>query len=103
MFKLSKAIVPYAYMKYNGKIYYGAISKAPIKNTSLTGTITDSSVNLRAKAGTNSRVVRTLARGSKVKISGYAKSGRYIWYKVTYTRGSRKYTGYIRSDFIRVK
>ena len=58
-----------AYMKYNGKIYYGALSKAPIKNTSLTGTITDSSVNLRAKAGTNSRVVRTLARGSKVKIS----------------------------------
>lgn len=92
-----------AYMKYNGKIYYGAMSNAPVKNTSLTGTITDSSVNLRAKAGTNSRVVRTLARGSKVKISGYAKSGRYIWYKVTYTRGSRKYTGYIRSDFIRVK
>ena len=33
-----------AYMKYNGKIYYGALSKAPVKNTSLTGTITDSKV-----------------------------------------------------------
>lgn len=91
-----------AYKNDNGSIVYGDISKAPAKASSLSGTVIDSQVRLRAGAGTNKRIIRELARGSKVKISGCKYSGKNAWYKVTYTKGSKKYTGYIRSDFIRI-
>ena len=40
-------------------------------------------------AGTNKRIIRELARGSKVKISGCKYSGKNAWYKITYTKGSK--------------
>lgn len=91
-----------AYKNVNGSIVYGDISKAPAKASSLSGTVIDSQVRLRAGAGTNKRIIRELARGSKVKISGCKYSGKNAWYKITYTKGSKKYTGYVRSDFIRI-
>lgn len=91
-----------AYKNVNGSIVYGDISKAPAKASSLSGTVIDSQVRLRAGAGTNKRIIRELARGSNVKISGYKYSGKNAWYKITYTKGSKKYTGYVRSDFIRI-
>lgn len=91
-----------AYKNVNGSIVYGDISKAPAKASSLSGTVIDSQVHLRAGAGTNKRIIRELARGSKVKISGCKYSGKNAWYKITYTKGSKKYTGYVRSDFIRI-
>lgn len=91
-----------AYKNVNGSIVYGNISKAPAKASSLSGTVIDSQVRLRAGAGTNKRIIRELARGSKVKISGCKYSGKNAWYKITYTKGSKKYTGYVRSDFIRI-
>lgn len=91
-----------AYKNVNGSIVYGDISKAPAKASSLSGTVIDSQVRLRAGAGTNKRIIRELARGSKVKISGCKYSGKNAWYKIIYTKGSKKYTGYVRSDFIRI-
>ena len=91
-----------AYKNVNCSIVYGDISKAPAKASSLSGTVIDSQVRLRAGAGTNKRIIRELARGSKVKISGCKYSGKNAWYKITYTKGSKKYTGYVRSDFIRI-
>lgn len=91
-----------AYKNVNGSIVYGDISKTPAKASSLSGTVIDSQVRLRAGAGTNKRIIRELARGSKVKISGCKYSGKNAWYKITYTKGSKKYTGYVRSDFIRI-
>ena len=91
-----------AYKNVNGSIVYGDISKAPAKASSLSGTVIDSQVRLRAGAGTNKRIIQELARGSKVKISGCKYSGKNAWYKITYTKGSKKYTGYVRSDFIRI-
>ena len=91
-----------AYKNVNGSIVYGDISKAPAKASSLSGTVIDSQVRLRVGAGTNKRIIRELARGSKVKISGCKYSGKNAWYKITYTKGSKKYTGYVRSDFIRI-
>lgn len=91
-----------AYKNVNGSIVYGDISKAPAKASSLSGSVIDSQVRLRAGAGTNKRIIRELARGSKVKISGCKYSGKNAWYKITYTKGSKKYTGYVRSDFIRI-
>lgn len=91
-----------AYKNVNGSIVYGDISKAPAKASSLSGTVIDSQVRFRAGAGTNKRIIRELARGSKVKISGCKYSGKNAWYKITYTKGSKKYTGYVRSDFIRI-
>lgn len=91
-----------AYKNVNGSIVYGDISKAPAKASSLSGTVIDSQVRLRAGSGTNKRIIRELARGSKVKISGCKYSGKNAWYKITYTKGSKKYTGYVRSDFIRI-
>ena len=68
----------------------------------LNGTVIDSQVRLRSGAGTNHSIIKELARGSKVKVIGYAMAGKETWYKVTYTTGGKTYTGYMFADYIRI-
>lgn len=91
-----------AYKTYGGKTFYGNVSSAPVKMDTLNGTVIDSQVRLRSGAGTNHSIIKELARGSKVKVIGYAMAGRETWYKVTYTTGGKTYTGYMFADYIRI-
>ena len=91
-----------AYKKYDGTVVYGDISKAPTKVSTLNGTVIDSQVRLRSGAGTGKSIILVLARGSKVKVTGYTISGKDGWYKVTYTKNTKTYTGYMFADYIRI-
>ena len=91
-----------AYKKYNSTVVYGDISQAPTKVSPLNGTVIDSQVRLRSGAGTGKSIILELARGSKVKVTGYTISGKDGWYKVTYTKNSKTYTGYMFADYIRI-
>lgn len=92
-----------AYTIYNNKAYYGQTSGAPVKNKTLQGTIIESRVRLRASAGTSGKIKTELARGTKVKIIGYARSGSDDWYKVSCTKDNKKLTGYVFGEFVRIK
>ena len=57
-----------------------------------TGIITASSLNIRAKASTESKVVGTVKKGAKVTINGSSGS----WYKIK--SGSK--TGYVAKKYV---
>ena len=63
-----------------------------------TGTVTADSVNIRAKADTNSEVVGSAAHGKKVSIKNEIQdSSGTLWYEVYVDSNT---TGYIRSDLV---
>ena len=66
-------------------------------------TILGSSVVVRSDAGTDAAMVVMMAKGESVAISG-TKTGAdgKNWYQVTFTKNSKSYTGYIRSDLVTV-
>ncbi|WP_297637987.1 SH3 domain-containing protein, partial [uncultured Clostridium sp.] len=65
----------------------------PGTSTSKTGTVTASSLNVRENASTGSRVIGSLAKGSKVTVTE-TKNG---WHKIKF--GNK--TGYVSADYIR--
>ena len=69
-----------------------------ISSFAATGTVTAQTAKIREKASTESSVVASTAKGSKVDIVGAEKdSSGMVWYKVPVAGGSY---GYVRSDLI---
>ena len=85
-------------VNYNGQEGYLSAEYVTLSDSASfsagTGKITGSVVNLRAEPGTDSAVVRKLAEGNDVKVTGI-ESG---WYKVTHSNK----TGYIHPDYMKI-
>jgi GH25 family lysozyme M1 (1,4-beta-N-acetylmuramidase) len=92
------------YKKYNGHTYYGDLSAKP-KKASFTvyGVVNTASVRVRSGASTSTNIIKELSKGRKVKVTGVKKvSGKY-WYKVSFTSGGKKYTGYMSADYVTLR
>ena len=62
------------------------------------GTVTVSVLNMRSGVGVSKKKIGYLRKGNVVDIRGTYKSGRDVWYKVTY-RGK---TGYVSGKYVKV-
>lgn len=73
-------------------------SLSAISSLAATGTVTADTAKIREKASTDSTVVGSTKKGSKIDIVGAQKdSSGTTWYKVPITGGSY---GYVRSDLV---
>ncbi len=70
-----------------------AITYAPVETGSATGTVVNSTVNLRKAAGTNAKSLEKLPVGTSLTLLGMQGS----WYYVTAPSGQ---TGYVRYDYV---
>nr|AFN84589.1 SH3 domain protein [uncultured bacterium scaffold00056] len=80
------------------------VDAAQSKDSSLSGTytVTASALNLRAGAGTGKAILTAIPKGGKVRNYGYytAVSG-VKWLYVQYTAGSKTYTGFCSSKYLK--
>lgn len=67
-------------------------------------TVSQNSVNLRKTPSTSGEIITSLSSGQVVEISSaaYDENGD-VWYKVSVSRGSNKYVGYIFAELINLK
>lgn len=93
-----------AYLKYGGKTYYSSMSSLP-KGTSftVTGTVADTSVRVRRGPSTNNSIITELPKGRTVTIIGGVKRGKDTWYKISVKKNGSTITGYMHSDYIKIK
>lgn len=72
-------------------------------NASGVGKIAKSSINVRTASNTTSAIVCNMQSGEMVTITGKEQgSDQKTWYKVTFTKNSKSYSGYIRSDLLTI-
>ena len=68
-----------------------------------TSLLTSTGLRLRRSPSTNSAIVTTLKKGSKVTILGQVTgSDRQKWYKLSVKQGNRTFNGYAAARYIRV-
>lgn len=63
---------------------------------------TDSGVNVRSGPGTSYSAIASVYKGQVVTIIGEAAGGGRDWYNVTFTIGTKSYTGWICKDYVNV-
>lgn len=67
------------------------------------GIIKASKVYVRQNAGTNYKKVTKVSKNKKVKVTGYKKDKKgKKWYRISFTKGKKKYSGYISSKYIKI-
>lgn len=85
--------------KKGGKLYDGYLKS--IKGLKFKKALTTTAkVKLRAGAGTHTKALTTIPRKQTLVILGQKKGGSLIWYKTTYLRGRKAYTGYLSGDYL---
>ena len=95
-----KSVTGYVSANYISKTTTSS-SSSTSTNTSTTGTVTASSLNVREKASTSAKSLGTIAKGTKVTISGETKdSSGSLWYKVKVTISGKSVTGYASANYI---
>lgn len=60
---------------------------------------TTTKVTLRSNAGTSSPKLTTVSKGQPIVILGSKKSGKTTWYKTSYLKGKKLYTGYLSGQY----
>lgn len=87
----------YKVKAYNkGKAYYGYVHSDYI-TMCRTGKVTRSTLNLRAKASTKSKIKKKLSKGDKV----YILEDNGSWYKVVAVHNKHYYLGYVVKKYIK--
>lgn len=67
------------------------------------GKTTGNDIRLRSHAGTSYSVITALPKNRTVTIlAGTKDSSGNIWYKVRYTNGSHRYSGYMSGDYFKI-
>ncbi|MCQ4795324.1 SH3 domain-containing protein [Anaerofustis stercorihominis] len=100
-----------AYRTLNGSLYFGGYSptlkakavKKTLVSMKADGIIKASKVYVRQNAGTNYKKVTKVSKNKKVKVTGYKKDKKgKKWYRISFTKGKKKYSGYISSKYIKI-
>lgn len=85
--------------KKGSKVYDGYLKS--IKGLKFKKALTTTAkVKLRAGAGTHTKALTTVSIKQTIVILGQKKSRGTIWYKTTYLKGKRTYTGYLSGDYL---
>ena len=78
-------------------------SDSDSQQTSGTGVVNCSSLNVRSGAGTGYSVVTTVSRNQSVTITSKTKDGNGdTWYGVSFTKSGSSYKGYVFAEYITV-
>lgn len=92
------------YLNANGKKITSNRSKAPsLIEGKLSGVVTAGVVNVRANAGTNYNIITEAKYNQALQIKGVKNVYGTTWYKVTFTKGKKTYTGYISGDYVKIQ
>lgn len=85
--------------KKGGKLYEGYLRS--IKGLKFKKALTTTAkVKLRAGAGTHTKALATVSKNQTIVILGKKKKEGVTWYKTTYCKGKKAYTGYISGDYL---
>lgn len=92
----------YVSCKAGNQTYKGFVPSGKVTITKL-GKITKASkVNVRKSYGTKSKKLTTLKRNKKVNILSTKKKKGVTWYKVTFKKNGKSYTGWISAPYIKI-
>ncbi len=91
----------YVTCKQNGISHKGFVPSASVTVTEQGKVAKTNIVNVRKSAGTTSKKLTTLKRNKKVTILSSKTKKGMLWYKVTFKKNGKKYTGWIASPYIK--
>ena len=93
----------YVTYKINGISYKGFVPSSKVTITRV-GKITNAStVNLRKSYSTKSKILTTLKRNQEVTILSTKTKKGTKWYKVTFKKKKKTYTGWVSSPYIKIQ
>lgn len=92
----------YVTCKTNEATYKGFIPASKVTITRVGKVVKASKVNVRKSYSTKSKKLTTLKKNKKVTILSTKKKYGVTWYKVTFKKGKKSYTGWISSPYIKV-
>lgn len=87
-----------AYKKSGTKVLAGTSVQINTVGKS-TGKVTASKLNVRKSASSKSAIRTKLKRGSKVTVTGSVGTS---WYKISYKKSGKTYTGYVSQKYIKI-
>lgn len=91
------------YINVNGKKVLSNRSAAPeLMEGTVTGTVTGDVVNVRKNAGTNYSIVTEVTLNTSVTITGIKNVSGTTWYKVSFKKSGKKFSGYISGDYVKL-
>lgn len=112
--KGTKASVTYSTQDEYGNIWYYVTCQTGDKKSkgyvpagrvsvTMTGKVAGTAkVNVRKSYSTGSSVLTTLARGKKVTVTSVKTKNGVLWYKVTFSKNKKVYTGWISSPYLKL-
>lgn len=93
------------YVTYQSKnlSYGGFVQKKRVTITKVGKVLCSDYVNLRKSYSTNSKILTTVKKNATVTVLSSKKKHGNTWYKITYKKGKKTYTGYILSTFVKIQ
>lgn len=92
----------YVTYKTGSKTYKGFIPAGKVTITQIGKIANAGTVNLRKSYSTGSKILTTLKRNTKVTVLSSKKKKGVTWYKVTFKKKKKTYTGWISSPFLKL-
>ncbi|MDE6432943.1 MAG: SH3 domain-containing protein [Lachnospiraceae bacterium] len=92
----------YVTCKTNEASYKGFIPASKVTITQVGKVVKTSTVNVRKSYSIQSKKLTTLKKNKKVTILSTKKKHGVTWYKVTFKKGKKSYTGWISAPYIKV-
>jgi len=92
----------YVTFKTNDGTYKGFIPASKVTITKVGKVAKANKVNVRKSYSTKSKVLTTLKKNKKVTILSTKKKYGVTWYKVSFKKGKKSYTGWISSPYVKV-
>lgn len=83
--------------------YKGFIPSGHVTITKVGKIVKSSKVNLRKSYSVNSKKLTTLKKNQKVTVLSTKKKKGVTWYKVTYTKKKKTYTGWVSAPYIKIQ
>lgn len=92
----------YVTYKTGSKTYKGFIPTGKVTITQIGKVANAGTVNVRKSYSTNSKILTTLKKNTKVTVLSSKKKNGVTWYKVTFKKKKKTYTGWISSPFLKL-
>ena len=93
----------YVSFKSGSTTYKGFIPSGHVTITKVGKIVKASKVNLRKSYSVKSKKLTTLKRKQKVTVLSTKKKKGVTWYKVTYTKKKKTYTGWVSAPYVKIQ
>jgi GH25 family lysozyme M1 (1,4-beta-N-acetylmuramidase) len=93
----------YVSYKKNGVTYKGYVLSSAVTITKVGKVVKASKVNVRKTNSLKGKVLTTLKKNQTVTVLSTKKKSGITWYKVTFTKSKKTYTGWISAPYIKIQ